>query len=485
MLVVVILLAAGVFWWLRSPAPLLWSDIREGDGTLLSLVAGKDALGNEIVVAGGYIRTDDTGRDLRILCYDATDGHVRWEVREDQELPKYIETKPILTMDAAGDVLVGWEMVFARQGTNKAVSKYAGVDGRLLWSWNMEDAMDGSFLMAIPVAAESGALWVSGFRDISGACRRFVAALDPNSGRLLWQHDLNECPGGIEGPVQIHHLKDGGAILLVHPQDDGGVHPWLIQHRSGADGELRWQQEIRRDDERFHRDLCGLVDEVSGQLLISMDTSSLGHRHLEVMAFDLTSGVERWHHTDIIAHMSLGQYGPSQAHRSCYGYAAGSLTHGRDGGIELWGTIGQKTLRTKWWRWRMDGWVPRPELDNRYRTQEIRVTLSPSDGSYRDSELLAAPMENALASLARPGGDPERLILREAPDRKLSDPSDPVTWRADGIADSSRGILPSRKPAGIVTSGDFPEHAALTPSGRLVIGGDPAHDKRQWQIRVW
>jgi hypothetical protein len=27
--------------------------------------------------------------------------------------------------------------------------------------------------------------------------------------------------------------------------------------------------------------------------------------------------------------------------------------------------------------------------------------------------------------------------------------------------------------------------AALTPSGGLVIGGDPAEDRRQWQIRVW
>ncbi len=57
---------------------------------LLSLAAGTDSLGNEIVVAGGYFRTDDSGRDLRILCYDSADGGVRWEARENKTLTNMI-----------------------------------------------------------------------------------------------------------------------------------------------------------------------------------------------------------------------------------------------------------------------------------------------------------------------------------------------------------------------------------------------------------
>ena len=224
-------------------------------------------------------------------------------------------------------------------------------------------------------------------------------------------------------------------------------------------------------------------------MVISNESLTSRQRHADITAFDLTSGAERWHIRDIIPDMSIGQYGPNQAHRSRYGYGYGygygSVTLGKNGGIFFWGIHRKKITYTQWWRWRMDHGIPRPKQDSEYTEQPLRVTLSPIDGSVRSSELFARPREQVIASLARPGKSPDVLIIREFYDRKPSNQPDLVPWRAEVITHQSRLLFSSRVPAGMITTNDVPEHAALTPSGRLVIGGDSAEDKRQWQIRVW
>ncbi len=450
---------------------MLWSDIREGDGALLSLAAGTDSLGNEIVVAGGYFRTDDTGRDLRILCYDSADGRVRWEVREEKALPNMM-TEPIISIDSAGDVLVGWEISAARLGANKVVSKYAGIDGQLLWDWSLENSDSGSSMTAIPVASESGALWVSGIRKISGEYRRFVAALDMKTGVSLWQDDLNVARDGLDRPAQIQHLKDGGAMVVIPPPRVEGKLPWIIQHRSGVDGGVLWQHEIPWDNGRSWRGVEWIMDQANGQLVIACRGTS-GQEHVDIAALDLTSGAERWHVRD----NNIGKVRRFVE----------TVTLGQNGGIELWGGQITEIAYTKWWRWRMDHGIPYPERYESMIYQPMRVTLSPIDGSIRSSEVSVRPGEQVKARLARPGKFTEVLILQEFFDpwkarRGLPEVNN---WRAEVISPQFQLFVPIREPEGTMTSSEFPDHVALTPSGRLVIGGCPVKDQRQWQIRVW
>ena len=467
------ILLAGAWWWRETPAPLRWSDIREGDGAVLSLAAGKDPEGNDIVVAGGYFRTDASGRDLRVLCYDAADGRVRWEAREEESLPNMM-TDPIITIDSAGDVLVGWETAAARQGANKAVSKYAVSDGRLLWNWSLENADTGASLTAIPVPSESGALWVSGIRKISGEHLRFIAAVDSQTGAPLWESDLNSARDGFDRPAQIRRLNQGGAMVVAPPRGGEGKFPWIIQHRSSVNGDVRWQHEIMRDNERSLQGLQWLVDEANRQIVISWNSVTAGRMHFDFASLDLTTGAGRWHVRDIV---------PADD------FASGveAVTLGQDGGIEIWGRHVKTIIHTQWWRWRMDHGIPYPEQDSEAIEQPLRVTLSPIDGSNKKRELLGRPKERVMARLARPGGSAEVLILCLLDHRELSQSAQPRLnpWRAGAVLHEFRPGIARREPSGAKSTLNFPIHGTLTPAGGLVLGGDPEEDKRQWQIRVW
>ena len=186
-------------------------DIREGYHPIMSLATSRDPDGNEIIVAAGYCLTeDDTGRDLRIICYDVMSGHVRWEIRENQALP-YRLTNPVLTMDSAGDVLVGWQSAMERQGENRLISKYSGRDGHLVWNWKVEDVDQGAYWKAIPASnpTDKDNLWVSGIRrENEKEYPRFVAVLDPKTGIALWRKELESACTGFDNPARICSMQD-------------------------------------------------------------------------------------------------------------------------------------------------------------------------------------------------------------------------------------------------------------------------------------
>jgi hypothetical protein len=194
----------------------------------------------------------------------------------------------------------------------------------------------------------------------------------------------------------------------------------------------------------------------------------------DIAALDLASGRDQWHVRDIFA-------------ADDFGSGVEAVTLGNDGGIELWGRCVKEVIHTKWWRWRMDHGIPYPEQDCEVIEQPLRVTLSPTDGSVVKSELLARPKERIVARLSKPGASPGVLILCLVDHRESSHSDRPRTlpWRVDAITHDSWPALLRRAPAGGMAALDFPNHAALTPSGRFVIGGDPAEDKRQWQVRAW
>lgn len=467
---------AGVFlWWRSTPAPPRWTDIRKGDGAVLSLAAGRAPAGNEIIVAAGYCRTDDSGRDLRIVCYDADDGRVRWETREDKALPNMM-IHPVLAIDSAGDVLAGWETAAAREGGNKALSKYSGADGRLRWEWVVESATRGAGIVGVPATGGKGILWVSGIRRVSAdEYHRFVAALDPETGATLWQEELNPARDADDRIAQVHHLDDGGAVLLVPPLKHERSFPWFVQKRSAGCG-LEWQYEILRDNDRNLQPVGWVVDETRSQVILVWNHVAAGRMRFETVALDLRAGGERWSIAD--------QISPED-------FAGGvrDVTHGADGSIEYWGIRVDHVARTKWWRWRMDHGIPYPETETYPVERPVRVAVSPVDGSAIDRKPIAKSGERVVCLLANSAQAPVEVVILRTFDHHspiiLNEPQ-VEPWRAATVGPKSWRQILLREPGGPAAYPDFPEHAALTPSGRLVVAGDPEdRKKRQWQLRVW
>lgn len=462
LLAVIAIIASAAWWWLTTPAPPRWVDIRKGDGSILSISTGRDPDGNEIIVAAGYCRTDDTGRDLRLVCYDANNGHVRWEVQEKQTLPLML-IHPSVTMDSAGDVLAGCDMAALQRGDNTVVSKYSGRNGHLLWDWKVNCTSEDTFMNAIPSTSQADRLWVSGIHESRWGYRRFVASLDPDTGVALWQHDLNRARDGFDRPARIHPLRDGGAVVAIPPLGGEGEIRWLFQHLS-KNGSLVWEREIL-DISDLSGCLPLLVDETQGLTILAW-ISLTGGVEYHFAALDLSTGDERWH---------------IQPHLPC---GVEAITSGRDGGIELWTADETKAVHTKWWRWKMDHGIPRPLQEVERITPPLRITLSPSDGSFIKRERILRQNERVAAWLTKPGSESVKSVIPCA-FQNLAKPTKQPSWRVVDIdARSLLGFL-SRQPGGNAACDAFPEHAALTPSGHLLITGDPAEHKFQWQIRVW
>ncbi len=461
------ILAGAAWWWRSTPAPPRWADIRKGDGSILSIATGRDPDGNEIIVAGGYCRTDDTGRDLRVVCYDASNGHVRWEVREKQALPNML-IHPIVSIDPSGDVLIGWQFRRAQIGENKAVSKYSGCDGHLLWEWKVENTDEDAYLTATPMPPTTGALWVSAIKGNPVENQRFIASLDPNTGTAFWQQDLPTPSYRTDRTATIHPLRDGGAILALPFAINADNFSWRIQHRA-KNGDLEWEHLIvHYQSDPFIRNVVEplLVEETRTQVVVSWMSPAGGQEH-HYAALDLATGDERWHSL----HM--------------HSFNVDAFTTGSDGGIELWGLHSKEITRTKWWRWKMDHGVPRPLQKAERVISPLRITLSPSDGSVVKRELLTSGNERVVAQLTDPTTEKIKVVILRPGDSYLADPLPRSPWRAIKIDSNSPFDFFSRQPGGKVACRAFPEHAALTPSGHLVIAGDPAEEKREWQIRVW
>lgn len=457
------ILLGGAWWWRSTPAPPCWMDIRKGEGSILSLATGRDPDGNEIVVAAGYCRTDNTGRDLRVVCYDAANGHVRWEVREDQALPEMM-IHPTLAIDPAGDVFAGCGIAAARVAKNKAISKYSGQDGRLLWVWKLESYGEEAFIKAIPLPNQKGGVWISGIHEGPEGYRRFIAVLNPKTGDLVWLKDLNPATDGFDDPVRIHTLRDGSAILMFPHADGEETSTGLIQCRS-HDGEIKWQYQPPEGSGLFGADLPMLVDEPMGQTVLSL-MSPIGVPEHHFVALDLATGNERWHvRTPLVCRVS-------------------DLTPRRDGDMELWSTDQIKISHTEWWHWKMDHGIPSPIRKARWIEQPLLTTLSSGDGSIMKKESFGHRTELVLARLTKPGTAVVNMVILSPFENNGSKPSR-GPWRAAKIDSKSRVGFFARQPGGNETCDSFPEHATLTPSGQLAIAGDPTEHKLQWQIRVW
>ncbi len=466
-------IAFGILLWSTcraQPAKSVWTDLREGDGSVQSLAAGTTPDGIEVVLAGGYCRTDDTGHDLRVVCLNAADGRSLWESRENRSLPNMLKD-PLIVIDKAGDVLVGWHDFAGTSGTQPAICKLSGRDGKKLWEWKAKCDHDGAGLLGIPTPDQNGKIWVSGITSIGKfAYQRFLALLDGKDGTALWMKAVNEARDVSDRPAVIHPLKNGDAMVVTPPPNSETKLPWLIQRISAKDGSSFWHHEILRENDRNLQSICWSVDEAHAQIIAVWNGEASGNLQLHIASYDLNTGMERWHSSDNLpapfpGWIQLAALGPQDS-------------------IVLWGRHIERHSHLNILQWHNEDGFWHPETWQHEYEQPMWVKLSVLDGSVKEHGLLGKPDERINAALHRPhAAGFDLLFFRETQKREQIEP-----WSAAWL-DTSKNIptLDESKlaPSGPAATLDFPRHAILTPSGHIVIAGNPAKDNRVWQITLW
>ncbi len=171
--------------WKASVSHPRWTSARQGDAGVLSMASGYDSAGNEILVAGGYIREDGGEFDSLVSCYEVKDGRIRWEIREQGSIP---ETNAIanVAIDSSGDVLVGWKAGTRDSNGNGMLTKYSGKNGSPMWKWKPKSEQE-QFLA--PVADKSGNVWVTWLeiksKQYGWGCLN-VTVLNGKTGQAKW-----------------------------------------------------------------------------------------------------------------------------------------------------------------------------------------------------------------------------------------------------------------------------------------------------------
>lgn len=466
-LLLAIIGAASWAWWRETPAPPRWSDQRPGEGMILALATGNDPTGIETLVAGGYHRSDGSGRDLRIVCFDAAQGKVRWESREDRALPNASKI-PALTMDAQGDVLVGWDYWSVGSGRYPVIAKHSGSDGRRIWEWSAVAAGGQSGHLAVPVPDVLGRVWAAGIQQTAGGrYQRFLALLDSRDGAPRWENALNTAQDANDRRATVEPLQGGDAFVVAPPEGGEGNSPWILQRVSGENGRSIWRRDLLRADDRVLPGLHWVIDQGRSQVIVFWGVVRAGKMDARIVTYDLRSGEERWS-------------APVAIDELLHGMTKAVLTEA--GEIVAWSRHVYEVTRYKWWRWRYEEGLWLPEVENTRREQPLRTVFSGRDGSLLRHDLIARADERITAEL--PHADAKEsaaIFLRSMSGKKPLEP-----WRV-GRSAADGTIRPTfvRRPSGLRAALDFPRCAVVTPGGRLAIGNDPAGDQRIWRITVW
>jgi outer membrane protein assembly factor BamB len=425
-------------------------------------------MGTEVIVAGGYHRSDASGHDLRIVCFNAADSTVLWETREDRALPNMSKV-PALAMDADGNVLVGWDYWAVGSGNHTVVTKLAGSDGRKLWEWKAQAAGQQSGHLAVPIPDAQGRVWVAGIQQVAGGeYRRFLGLLDTGDGATRWQSSLNSARDANDRRAAVYPLSGGDALVIAPPQGGEGLSPWLIRRISGANGATVWHREFTRDNDRNLPNLSWVIDERRTQFVALV--SQVGSKaQLTRIAYDLLTGAERWQTVD------------SEAGELQGGITAATLSN--NGDIIVWSRNTHEATHRKWWRWHREDGFWFPETTTTQHEQPLRITVSGHNGALLKRDLIARKDERIQAIVIPAAGQNQgAMFLRSMIKKEQFEP-----WRVVWLTDGGRAITREfvRRPGGPGAKLWFPRLAVVTPSGRIAIAGDPSEEKPGWQITAW
>jgi outer membrane protein assembly factor BamB len=472
-------LAVGTGWlsyiyWLSdftdADTPI-WTHQFPGKGMIYSVAATKRNDGLEVVVAGGYAVTDNSGSDLRIVAFAADTGHKLWEQREKGSIAPYMNREPLVSFDADGNVLCGAELAAVGQGFERSLTKLSIKDGKELWRWSAESLGDrypstGYGHMARAAGLSRGYIWVSGIRSLAERTyERFLALLDSKDGRQMWFTSLNAADDGFDRPAEVHPLPAKDAFLVIPPRHHERSYPWLLERIDETTGTTEWRRELIRDNERNLTEPFFLVDEHHDEALVFWHQVVSGSWQSEVIAFSLTDGRElRRVKSDYPKHFSGGMRGASMT-------AKGEIT--------LYGAEEWTESKANWLKWDKDPElpIPLPEMNSLRHVRPLAVTISPTDGRILSKTRLSDRDEAPTQLLYEPASQEARVMFV----RTMITRSQLESWRSIRLGTATHGPQAN----GLESKNDYPRVATITPSGKIITTGDPSEKEVIWRIEAW
>ena len=170
------------------------------------------------VVAGGKVYT--VGRMFNVLCLDAGDGRVLWH----NDLPKQYKTTEDLRGFSSSPLIEGNLLVIAiAKSAQASIVAFDKETGRQVW-----ESLDEIPSNSSPIVITAG-----GRRQIIVWAYRSVAALDPETGQILWRMPVNSGQSyTVATPIQR------GDLLLI-----GGLMLKLAAEKPGA--AVLWPEDMR------------------------------------------------------------------------------------------------------------------------------------------------------------------------------------------------------------------------------------------------
>ncbi len=466
-------LAIAIYIWKDSSSSSkpTWTHEPAGKGMVCSIVSAVTPDGRELVVAGGYFKTDSSGNDLRVIAFEALTGQIVWEQREPRTMDSYLNLEPRLGFDQDGHLLQGCEAAAVGPGLQRSITKRSIVDGSELWSWAAESLGDrpastGYGHVALPAGASRSHVWISGIRSReSRDYERFIALLDSKTGQQQWFVSCNAAEAFFDRKAVVHPLHTRDAIVVAPPLHHERSFPWIFQRLDESTGAVQWKREMLRDNERNLAEPLHLVDEAHNQLLIFWRTVSGGRWQSEVISLDLTTGVERWRNPSDFSEVLSG------------GIVGASLD--KQTNCVLWGSEESRSTKVNWLKWDRDPElpIPLPESHELRHVRPIGITFSSLDGSTMNKEVLSRNDESPTHLVwdsASPA--PRAMFVRTMIKREQLEPWGSI--RLDGLS-----TLPTA--SGTAAKLDYPRTATVTQSGHIITTGDPTETEVKWIIKAW
>jgi outer membrane protein assembly factor BamB len=455
---------------IHTDAPT-WTHNFPGRGTVYSIAAERRSDGSEIVVAGGYAVTDSSGNDMRIVAFMADTGQILWEHRESRSISPYINSQPIVSFDADGNILCGEEITAIGKGIQPSLTKLSVKDGAEVWRWSPmsyggSNPFAGYGHMARAAGLSHGHIWVSGIRLLAERTyERFVALVDSQSGNHQWLISLNAADDVFDRQAEVTPLAHADAIVMSPPRHHEKSYPWIWQRIDGVSGSSKWKREFVRDNDRNLERPFYIVDESKGQMLIFWHQVIGGRWQGEVISIDLTTGVERWRNPSAyMDHFSWGMRGVGIS---------------SSGDPVLFGAETWTTTKTNWFHWEKDPEIPfpLPTMTGQNHIRPISVTLSAIDGRIDDHRRLSEHDEAPTRLLYEPYSQKAKVMfVRTMITRDQTEP-----WRAIRLD----GVKRTPRPGGAAGKSDYPRVSTMTPSGRVITTGDPTEKEVTWRIEAW
>jgi hypothetical protein len=244
--------------------------------------------------------------DIETIAYDATTGSVVWEHRYD-DAGGVVDGDPVGDQDYGLAVAVapdGAHVYVAGRGSNDGVySNYLvlaldAATGASAWESEYNAKGGWDFAEDLAVAPDGSRVYVSGVSkdkhiddiDVNGQYVNWVRAtlaLDARTGARLWVHRRHEANSLFYFERKRIRIAPDGDVLEVAPLSIAALDP--------ATGVERWSHTFETSSITEARAVT--IDGDTDSVVVAGATGDDRIKHFAVVAYDATTGAERWHST--------------------------------------------------------------------------------------------------------------------------------------------------------------------------------------------